>query len=45
MQKFMWFYIVNIPVTLVSIFIKTVGRKMSLWMTHRNQFANASKFR
>ena len=30
-----------------SIFIKTVGRKMSLSMTHRNQvnqFANASKF-
>ena len=32
---------------LFSTFIKTVGRKMSLSMTHRNQvnqFANASKF-
>ena len=46
-QTFMWFCIVNTPVTLVSTFMKTVGWKMSVIMTHRNQvnqFANASKF-
>ena len=37
LQTFMWFCIVNTPVTLVSTFIKSVGQKMSLSMAHHNQ--------